>query len=527
MATVWRAYDERLQVYRAVKVMSGSLQEHEVIRTRFMNEARTMARLHHPNIVAVHDIGTDGADSFIVMELVDGGSLMDYLAENGPMPATMAVDATLALLCALQVAHQNGVIHRDIKPQNVLVTSTGRPKVTDFGIAHVVDDSGRNSLTQTGSVMGTWGFMAPEQRVSARKVDARSDLYAVGATLYTLLTNKLPVDLFAADLDEELLAGIDEKLRLIIAKSTKYKPDDRYGSVEEMSQVLEELRRELPELTDEIPKLGSPSRTHSEAHGTLVPDKQNFVVEHTPPKGARPLAGSTMAVEMFSEAGVERKAPPVLTDDAPPADGTLHGLASPGQVTRSDETWDRKPGSRMSVYAGAALMLVALSGMAWWMTQEPEVVAEPPPVQPVVGDENLAETTVPEVTDVEGADPEIGVEEVLTPEVPPPEIHREVLPPIEKDPEPESNTKRETPEQEGPKKAPVGTGVVLVQGDAQSVRLVSGGKSLKPGEVPPGVYQIVAAFGDGDPHPAGSVTVKEDATVTVTCKSAFAACKGK
>ncbi len=195
MASVYKAWDERLRCHRAVKLLSPEMASKANLRKRFEAEAQTMARLHHPNIVDVQDVGSDGERLFIVMEYVPAGSLMDYLNANGPMPPRMAVEALLPVLAALQEAHDNGVVHRDVKPHNVLVTMGGRPKVTDFGIARITSED--MSMTKTGSVMGTWGFMAPEQRISARKVDGRADVYAAASTLYCLLTNETPVDLFA------------------------------------------------------------------------------------------------------------------------------------------------------------------------------------------------------------------------------------------------------------------------------------------------------------------------------------------
>ena len=160
MATVYRAWDERLQVTRAVKILSPQLYRNTTIRHRFETEARTMARLYHTHIVGVHDVGVDGERVYIVMELVAGGSLMDHVSANGPMPVKMATEALLSLMHALKAAHASGVVHRDIKPHNIMVDHNGVLKVGDFGIAHVADEN--MSMTKTGSVMGTWGYMAPE-----------------------------------------------------------------------------------------------------------------------------------------------------------------------------------------------------------------------------------------------------------------------------------------------------------------------------------------------------------------------------
>ena len=126
-----------------------------------------------------------------------GGSMMERLHEDGPLPPRMAIQVMNGVLDALQLAHDNGIVHRDVKPHNILLDGRGTPKVTDFGIARW-DDGG---LTKTGAVLGTLAYMPPEQKLSARRVDLRSDIYAVGATLYALLTGKMPHDLYAAGID--------------------------------------------------------------------------------------------------------------------------------------------------------------------------------------------------------------------------------------------------------------------------------------------------------------------------------------
>jgi len=253
MATVFLAWDNRLEVDRAIKVLLPELSQKANIRKRFESEARTMAKLFHPNIVAVHDVGVDADRAYIVMEMLPAGTLMEFVDRNGPMPPRMAVRVTIDLLNALEVAHAQGVVHRDIKPHNLLISGTGTVKVSDFGIAHVADEG--KSMTKTGSVMGTWGFMSPEQRSSAKSVDARADIYACGATLYTLLTRLTPVDLFAAGLEPEMMDLVFDSLKPVIGKSTKYKAHDRYDSCADMRSALETIIPELPEVPEDYPSL--------------------------------------------------------------------------------------------------------------------------------------------------------------------------------------------------------------------------------------------------------------------------------
>jgi serine/threonine-protein kinase len=294
MATVFRAWDERLQVIRAIKVLLPQLAQNTTIRHRFETEARTMARLYHPNIVGVHDVGVDGERVYIIMELVAGGSLMDHVTAHGPMPIKMATKSLLALLFALKSAHSKGVIHRDIKPHNIMVDHEGVLKVGDFGIAHVMDET--NSMTKTGSIMGTWGYMAPEQRASARDVDVRSDLYSAAASWYTLLTNQLPSDLFAVDLDDTMFDGVPEAAHEVMKKATRFKAGDRYADCAEMIKAVEALLVALPE--DEGEYIVPGSNLDEEALG--LGRRGATIVPHS---GSSEVSGGRMRMSAPTYAG--------------------------------------------------------------------------------------------------------------------------------------------------------------------------------------------------------------------------------
>lgn len=245
MAVVYRAWDSRLEVERAIKVLLPTMAARPRIRERFHAEARTMARLSHPHIVSVQDVDAEGDRVFIVMELLRGGTLWSWVEQHGAMPARMALDGMLPVLSALHAAHQRGVVHRDVKPQNVLLTADGVPKMTDFGIARIEDSDSR---TRTAAVMGTWTYMPPEQRKSAKDTDPRADLYAAGATLWALLRGEDPPDLFASDMDPGLLAGLPAPLAEVVRKATRYRREDRYASAAELAAALEACRASLPEL---------------------------------------------------------------------------------------------------------------------------------------------------------------------------------------------------------------------------------------------------------------------------------------
>jgi serine/threonine protein kinase len=238
MATVWQAWDERLQVWRAIKVLDPSFAPTSGARLRFENEARTMARLRHPHLLAVHDVGHDGDHVFLVMDLATGGSLADHLERQGPIAPRTAVRLMRGVIEALHEAHANGVVHRDVKPHNILLDADGRPLVADFGIART--DS--LDLTRSGAAMGTLAYMAPEQRSKARSVDGRADVYAAAGTLYALITGREPLDLYVnAD-----WTGIPEPLIPILAKATSYAAEARHPDANALAAELAAIEDALP-----------------------------------------------------------------------------------------------------------------------------------------------------------------------------------------------------------------------------------------------------------------------------------------
>jgi len=193
MATVYRGHDRVLGRPVAVKVLNGGLADDPRFAERFGREAQHAAMLVHPRIVMVFDSGVDEGSPYIVMELVHGRSLGQLLAETPGLPVERAVGIAAAVCEALEVAHAAGLVHRDIKPGNIMITHDGGVKVVDFGIAHVSSSNSR--LTQTATVLGTAAYLSPEQATAA-EVDGRTDLYAVGCVLVEMLTGEPP---FTAD----------------------------------------------------------------------------------------------------------------------------------------------------------------------------------------------------------------------------------------------------------------------------------------------------------------------------------------
>ncbi len=189
MSTVYSALDERLDRPVAVKVMSAALSTDPAFADRFTREARVAARLAHLNAVAVYDQGTDAGHVFLVMELVRGRTLRDLLRERGALSPALAVSILEPVLAALAAAHRAGLVHRDVKPENILLSDDGAVKVADFGLARAVE--GDQSSTRTGLMMGTVAYCPPEQ-ISRGSADARSDVYSAGVLLFELLTGTPP-----------------------------------------------------------------------------------------------------------------------------------------------------------------------------------------------------------------------------------------------------------------------------------------------------------------------------------------------
>ena len=252
MASVHLAYDSVLDRQVAIKTLHTELGREQAFRERFRREAQAVAKLTHTNIVSVFDTGEDALDGttmpYIVMEYVEGRPLGSVLDEDvrqfGAMPADKALRITADVLAALDISHEMGLVHRDIKPGNVMMTKRGVVKVMDFGIARAMQ-SGVTSMTQTGMVVGTPQYLSPEQALG-RGVDARSDLYSVGIMLFQLVTGRLPFDadsplaIAYAHVQEEPVAAssinrsLPPAVDALIARALKKNPNERFPNAESM-----------------------------------------------------------------------------------------------------------------------------------------------------------------------------------------------------------------------------------------------------------------------------------------------------
>ena len=242
MATVHLARDERLGRDVAIKRLSEALSGDEVFRERFMREARTAAGLSHPNIVAVFDVGEEDGIPFIVMECVDGRTLAELLAQGGPLDPDRAVDLILQACAGLEHAHAAGLVHRDIKPQNLLVRDDDTLKVADFGIARPVDGT---QLTLAGTILGTAAYLPPEQALGER-VSAAADLYSLGAVSYELLSGRPPYEFESlAELPVKQregppppIDGVSDELYEVLCRCLAPDPSDRPASAAAMAHEL-------------------------------------------------------------------------------------------------------------------------------------------------------------------------------------------------------------------------------------------------------------------------------------------------
>jgi len=254
-AGVYLAWDQERGDWCALKAMRSTFLRDEEMRTRFRAEAETMARLRHPHIPELFAFDIDATPPYLAMELARCGSAMSWVKANGPMPPGFAVDVLVQMCEALAYSHANGVIHRDVKPHNFLLDDGGQFKLTDFGIARVDDNT---SMTATGSQLGTFSFMAPEQRSDTKTVDERADIYALGASLFTMLTGRTSAELFIAEDEDDLLDPVVPQFRPVIIKACSYKPDDRYPSILALQGELLSALARLPSSALEHPPMAAP-----------------------------------------------------------------------------------------------------------------------------------------------------------------------------------------------------------------------------------------------------------------------------
>ena len=329
MSTVYRGLDARLDRPVALKVMDSRYSGDQQFLVRFQREARAVARLKGPGLVAVYDQGFDGRHPFLVMELVEGGTLRELLRERGPMPPH-AVAAVLApMLSGLAVAHRAGLIHRDVKPENVLISDDGDVKIADFGLVRAVAEA---KITSTSVILGTAAYLSPEQ-VGSGDASPRSDVYAVGILAYELLTGATP---FTGDnalsiayqrMDNDVpapsaaIAGVPAQFDELVSCATARNPADRYADAQEMGAELEAISEELglPAFRVPAPRISAQHQAAA-AYQSRVLEERTTVGGSAATRGIDAVGGSEATRGMDTVSTTDRVAPkqPILPPRTPP-----------------------------------------------------------------------------------------------------------------------------------------------------------------------------------------------------------------
>ena len=293
MAVVYKALDHRLNRLVAVKILKDDFSRNQEFRRRFHAESQAVAMLSHPNIVSVYDVSRTGDIDYIVMELIEGITLKQYLERKGNLNWRETLHFSMQIAKALEHAHSRGIVHRDIKPHNIMILKDGSIKVADFGIARI--SSAQNTLTR--EALGSVHYISPEQAKGAR-VDCRSDLYSLGVVMYEMLTGRTPYDgetpvavaiqhiNGGARLPSELMTGIPLGIEQITMHAMNANPEARYASATEMLRDMEEFRKNpaitfhfngpvIPTVTQPQPRSGmtrSDAERYAAARGAAKPD---------------------------------------------------------------------------------------------------------------------------------------------------------------------------------------------------------------------------------------------------------------
>lgn len=378
-STVYRGLDTRLDRPVALKVMDPRYAGDQQFLSRFQLEARTVARLKNPGLVAVYDQGQDGRYPFLVMELIDGGTLRELLTERGPMPPHAVVAVLRPVLSGLAAAHRAGLVHRDVKPENVLISDDGEVKIADFGLVRAVAAAG---ITSASVILGTAAYLSPEQ-VRDGNAGPRSDVYSVGILTYELLTGRTP---FTGDtalsiayqrLDTEVpppstaIHGVPAQFDDFVACATAIDPAQRYADAIEMAADVEAIAEELG-----LPDFRVPAPRNSAQHRSAALHHNRMV---QPPAGPRPPVPNPTR-QFTREPGdwPEREPGDWPEPDEPDCDPVLDPESDfddnyetdSGQfagIPMDEFVWARQHGRRMMlIWAAVVLTLTGLVATAGW-----------------------------------------------------------------------------------------------------------------------------------------------------------------
>ncbi|MGO4446074.1 protein kinase [Mycobacterium sp. 2YAF39] len=347
MSSVYRGLDIRLDRPVALKVMESKYAGDQQFLTRFQREARAVARLSNPGLVSVYDQGIDGRHPYLVMELVEGGTLRELLRERGPMPPH-AVAAVLApVLGGLAAAHAAGLVHRDIKPENVLISDRGEVKIADFGLVRAVAEA---KITSTSVILGTAAYLSPEQ-VSTGDADPRSDVYSVGILAYELLTGDTP---FTGDtalavayqrMDRDVpapgtvITGVPRQFDELVLHATVRDPAGRYTDAKDMADDLAAIVDDLG-----LPAFRVPAPSNSAQHAAAV---TAATAARKPPPAAQPPRQHTREI---------------TRDDIPPQESEYEPVS--GQfagVDLDDFYWAQQRAKRVLMFW--VIAVITLTGL--------------------------------------------------------------------------------------------------------------------------------------------------------------------
>jgi serine/threonine-protein kinase len=374
-STVYRGLDTRLDRPVALKVMDSRYAGDEQFLTRFRLEARTVARLKDPGLVAVYDQGTDAQHPFLVMELIEGGTLRELLAERGPMPPHAVVAVLRPVLGGLAAAHLAGLVHRDVKPENVLISDDGDVKIADFGLVRAVAAAG---ITSASVILGTVAYLSPEQ-VRSGSTSPRSDVYSVGILTYELLTGRTP---FTGDsalsiayqrLDTDVprasaaIEGVPPQFDELVARATARDPADRYADAIEMVADIDAIADELGLPDFRVPAPRNSAQHRSAANQSRMSERPATGQQPQPPVKAA-VRHPTRQLTRGPEEWPESKPPPqpdseVDEDDYEyePVSGEFAGIAM------SEFVWARQHARRMVlIWVALVLALTGLVATAAW-----------------------------------------------------------------------------------------------------------------------------------------------------------------
>ena len=361
MGAVYKASQTVLNRTVAIKILSGDLETGGGnFAERFRNEANAMARLDHPGIVGVHDFGrTESGLNFLVMQYVDGSDIARLIASEGRLHTADAMRITAHVCDALGYAHQQGVIHRDIKPANIMIGHDGAVKIADFGLAKIYSGDGSMlALTQSGAVMGTLHYMAPEMLSNDGDVDQRADLYAVGVMLYQMLTGRLPVGVF--ELPSQRVRGLDPRYDGIVSKALKGDRACRYQSAEELRCDLDAiLTQPVPQVhsidfganqssqfsTETAPTRAEGGEGQTRFRAGLGTQVRQFAVRWG---GAIVVGGLIVILSVFVGLNARRAAPTPAVPAVSTADGDFEPKASKQPAGEATHTDSQPPGSVVS-----------------------------------------------------------------------------------------------------------------------------------------------------------------------------------